>query len=85
MILPSRMLKLNLRPGCSERRFEAYAFQYVEDLSDARRSLKPVQHPMMSVAHSTHHEHKSHAPRKIGCMVITCSDTRTPETDTSGN
>ena len=32
----------------------------------------------------TAHEHKSHAPASIGCMVITCSDTRTPETDTSG-
>ena len=32
----------------------------------------------------THHEHKSHAPESIGCMVITCSDTRTPETDISG-
>src|SRR5215217_2868189 len=32
----------------------------------------------------TVHEHKSHAPRSIGCMVITCSDTRTPDTDTSG-
>lgn len=32
----------------------------------------------------THHEHKSHAPETIGCMVITCSDTRTPETDISG-
>ncbi len=29
-------------------------------------------------------EHKSHAPLKVGCMVITCSDTRTPDTDTSG-
>lgn len=29
-------------------------------------------------------EHKAHAPSSIGCMVITCSDTRTPETDTSG-
>jgi molybdenum cofactor biosynthesis protein B len=29
-------------------------------------------------------EHKSHVPKSIGCMVITCSDTRTPETDTSG-
>lgn len=36
----------------------------------------------MTVA--THHEHKTHAPKSIGCMVITCSDTRTPETDTSG-
>jgi len=32
----------------------------------------------------THHEHKDHAPSSIGCMVITCSDTRTQETDTSG-
>ncbi len=34
-------------------------------------------------SHSAH-EHKSQAPRSIGCMVITCSDTRTPETDASG-
>lgn len=32
----------------------------------------------------THHEHKSHAHESIGCLVITCSDTRTPETDISG-
>lgn len=32
----------------------------------------------------TPHEHKAHAPSTIGCMVITCSDTRTPETDISG-
>lgn len=31
-----------------------------------------------------HQEHKTHAPMHIGCMVITCSDTRTPDTDTSG-
>jgi molybdenum cofactor biosynthesis protein B len=31
-----------------------------------------------------HHEHKAHAPRHVGCMVITCSDTRAPDTDTSG-
>ncbi len=36
------------------------------------------------MASATHHEHIHHAPRSIGCMVITCSDTRTPETDTSG-
>ena len=29
-------------------------------------------------------EHKAHAPRSIGCFVGTISDTRTPETDTSG-
>ncbi len=33
---------------------------------------------------STHLEHKSAAPASIGCAVITCSDTRTPETDISG-
>ena len=33
---------------------------------------------------SAHVEHKAQAPTKIGCAVITCSDTRTPETDTSG-
>jgi molybdopterin adenylyltransferase len=36
------------------------------------------------MASATHHEHKSHAPKSIGCMVITCSDTRTLDTDTSG-
>ena len=29
-------------------------------------------------------EHKARAPSSIGCCVITCSDTRTPETDKSG-
>lgn len=32
----------------------------------------------------SHQEHKEHAPRSIGCIVITCSDTRTSETDASG-
>ena len=32
----------------------------------------------------SHIEHKDKGPQEIGCMVITCSDTRTPETDTSG-
>jgi molybdenum cofactor biosynthesis protein B len=30
------------------------------------------------------HEHKRHAPQHVACAVITCSDTRTPDTDTSG-
>lgn len=30
------------------------------------------------------HEHKSQAPTSVPCLVITCSDTRTPETDGSG-
>ncbi|HSQ51009.1 MAG TPA: MogA/MoaB family molybdenum cofactor biosynthesis protein [Nitrospiraceae bacterium] len=37
------------------------------------------------MASAIYHEHKSHAPKSIGCMVITCSDTRTPDTDTSGH
>jgi len=36
------------------------------------------------VALSAPHEHKEHAPRQAGCVVITCSDTRTPQSDTSG-
>ncbi len=32
----------------------------------------------------SYQEHKIHAPRRVGCLVITCSDTRTPETDESG-
>ena len=35
--------------------------------------------PLMS-----HVEHKSRAPRSVGCYVITVSDTRTVETDTGG-
>lgn len=31
-----------------------------------------------------HKAHKAAAPRSVPCMVITCSDTRTPENDTSG-
>ncbi len=30
------------------------------------------------------HEHKEHAPRQAACVVITCSDTRTAASDTSG-
>lgn len=33
---------------------------------------------------STPLEHKAAAPRSIGCWVLTVSDTKTPETDTSG-
>ena len=29
-------------------------------------------------------EHKATAPRSIGCWVLTVSDTKAPETDTSG-
>ena len=33
---------------------------------------------------ASHQQHKTAAPGSVSCMVITCSDTRTPETDTSG-
>ncbi len=36
------------------------------------------------MALSAPHEHKEHAPRQASCFVITCSDTRTPQSDTSG-
>jgi molybdopterin adenylyltransferase len=29
-------------------------------------------------------EHKANAPRSLGCWVLTISDTKTPDTDTSG-
>jgi molybdenum cofactor biosynthesis protein B len=32
----------------------------------------------------SHVEHKAQAPASIGCFVLTVSDTRTPDTDTSG-
>jgi len=31
-----------------------------------------------------HARHKETAPKEVGCFVLTVSDTRTPETDTSG-
>lgn len=34
--------------------------------------------------HQAHREHKERAPRQVSCLIITCSDTRTEETDTSG-
>jgi molybdenum cofactor biosynthesis protein B len=38
----------------------------------------------MSRPDSTPLEHNATAPRSIGCWVLTVSDTKTPETDTSG-
>lgn len=38
----------------------------------------------MSDVAATPREHKAHAPRSVGCWVVTISDTKTPETDTSG-
>ncbi len=33
---------------------------------------------------ATPREHKATAPKSVGCFVLTVSDTKTPETDTSG-
>jgi molybdenum cofactor biosynthesis protein B len=33
----------------------------------------------------SHTDHKAHAPSSVTCFVLTISDTRTPQTDTSGN
>jgi molybdenum cofactor biosynthesis protein B len=53
-----------------------------------RRARRTRTHASAHSAHrnsrAAHREHKEEAPRRIGCMVITCSDTRTPDTDTSG-
>jgi len=38
----------------------------------------------MSSPDSTPLEHRATAPRSVGCWVLTISDTKTPETDTSG-
>jgi molybdenum cofactor biosynthesis protein B len=38
----------------------------------------------MSRPDSTPVEHRTTAPRSVGCWVLTVSDTKTPETDTSG-
>jgi molybdenum cofactor biosynthesis protein B len=32
----------------------------------------------------SHQEHRAKGPRVVGCFVLTVSDTRTPDTDTSG-
>ena len=32
----------------------------------------------------SHQEHKAHGPASVACFVLTVSDTRTPDTDTSG-
>jgi molybdopterin adenylyltransferase len=34
--------------------------------------------------HPSHVSHKAHAPLSLSCVILTCSDTRTQETDTSG-
>ena len=38
----------------------------------------------MSTPDATPREHKATAPKSVGCFVLTVSDTKTPETDTSG-
>ena len=38
----------------------------------------------MSTPDATPREHKATAPKTVGCFVLTVSDTKTPETDTSG-
>src|SRR5205807_8486774 len=38
----------------------------------------------MSAVAATPREHKAHTPTSVGCWVVTISDTKTPETDTSG-
>lgn len=39
----------------------------------------------MADAGSVPRAHKAHAPKSVGCFVLTISDSKTPETDTSGS
>jgi molybdopterin adenylyltransferase len=47
---------------------------------------RPARSPKSSRpgAAATPLEHKATAPKSVGCFVLTVSDTKTPETDTSG-
>lgn len=47
-------------------------------------SHPPTALPAASSETPSHLQHQAKGPEHIGCLVITCSDTRTPETDTSG-
>src|SRR5256885_16147947 len=38
----------------------------------------------MNSRDATPREHKTTAPKSVGCFVLTVSDTKNPETDTSG-
>ena len=42
-----------------------------------------LKHPSHQSGHA-HEEHKAHAQQTVTCVVITCSDTRNAQTDTSG-
>ena len=42
------------------------------------------EHISHTHAHAPHTQHKAQSPSALGCAIITCSDTRTPETDSSG-
>ncbi len=41
-------------------------------------------HQHTDCAQPSHVSHKAHATLSLSCVVVTCSDTRTKETDTSG-
>ena len=43
-----------------------------------------TEHPVPHHQHLSHVSHKEHGQSSLACMVVTCSDTRTRETDTSG-
>ena len=38
----------------------------------------------MTEADAVPRDHKAHAPKSVGCLVLTISDSKSPETDTSG-
>jgi len=59
--------------------------------------IHPIQSPNRPITQSpisdatchnspvSQQEHKAHAPRRVGCFILTVSDTRTESTDSSGD
>lgn len=48
------------------------------------RTGRPRRAMRVTEADAVPREHKAHAPKSVGCLVLTISDSKTPETDTSG-
>ena len=53
-------------------------------MTDRERHQRGNQPGHGHATHTAHSQHKAQGPERVSCAVITCSDTRTPDTDTSG-
>ena len=45
---------------------------------------RPRRTARVTTARAVPREHKAHAPKSVRCLVLTISDSKTPESDTSG-